>query len=400
MTDSQFLITDYGAEAGRMAVQTEALQAALDACHQAGGGTVVIPAGRFITGSLRLFSHTTLHLLAGAVLQGSPDLADYTNFGETTDIRYLTDAHYIQDWHLPTYYFQALVNAYDAVDVAVIGEAGSLIDGRNVQDPHGEEHFRGPMGLVFARVQDVRLQGYTFINSANWANVLPACENVQIDNVTILGGHDGFDLHHAKDVTITGCRLETGDDCLAGYDIHGLSVRDTYLNTACNGLRVGGSDIVFDHCTFRGPGKFSHLSDHKYETLNVFMYFAMQVDPITTPTADVTIKNASIDHVSHLVTYLRSEPTALQDGPALQSFTLDNVQIADITDTSLFVGRGEAVALTMTNCQITPTADVPLLHIDESVRLTLTNVFFTKPTIILIGNDRQLTLTGLTNLAL
>jgi hypothetical protein len=43
---------------------------------------------------------------------------------------------------------------------------------------------------------------------------------------------------------------------------------------------------------------------------------------------------------------------------------------------------------------------MPLLQIDESVRLTLTNVFFTKPTIILIGNDRQLTLTGLTNLAL
>ncbi|GEK06838.1 hypothetical protein LHA01_20770 [Schleiferilactobacillus harbinensis] len=397
MSDTQFIITDYGAEAGADTVQTKPIQAAIDACRTAGGGTVVVPAGRFTTGSLRLYSHITLHLQSGAVVQGSSDLAEYTNFGETTDIRYLSDPRYIRDWHLPPYYFQALLCAYDAVDVAITGDPGSLIDGSSVRDPNGEEHFRGPMGIVLARVQGVRLQGYTLVNSANWANVLPACQDVVINDVTVLGGHDGFDLHHARHVTIAGCRIETGDDCLAGYDIQDLTVRDTYLNTACNSLRVGGTGIVFDHCTFRGPGKFPHLLDHNFDTLNVFMYFAMQVDPVTTTAADVTIRNASIDHVSHLVTYLQGEPTALQDGPALQSLTFDNVQIANITETSLFVGRSENVALRLKECVITPTTSVPLLHIDDHVRLTLDHVFFTAPTTFLVTDGPTLTFNGLTD---
>jgi hypothetical protein len=127
------------------------------------------------------------------------------------------------------------------------------------------------------------------------------------------------------------------------------------------------------------------------------MYFAMQVDPVTTTAADVTIRNASIDHVSHLVTYLQGEPTALQDGPALQSLTFDNVQIANITETSLFVGRSENVALRLKECVITPTTSVPLLHIDDHVRLTLDHVFFTAPTTFLVTDGPTLTFNGLTD---
>lgn len=397
MAEKTFLITDYGAQPDTETAQTAALQACIDACRHAGGGTIVIPGRHFTTGSIRLYSHMTLHLAAGAVLQGSRQLADYTTFGEQTDIRYLQDPHYVEEWHLPPYYFHALICAYDAEDITISGAPGNLIDGRSVQDPDGEEKFRGPMGIVMARVQGLRLSGYTVTNASNWANVLPACQDVTITDVTVLGGHDGFDLHHARRVTMTHCRLETGDDCIAGYDIHGLTVTDCLLNTACNALRVGGEDITVDRCTFQGPGRYPHILDGSHATLNAFMYFTMAADPDTTTRNTLTIRHARIDHLQHLATYLRDEPTALQAGSSLAGLTLDDVTIGGMAETSLFVGRGEPVALTLQDCRITPTPGVLLLHIDPSVRLTLKDVFFTAPTTFLVTDGPPLTFCGLTN---
>jgi len=70
-------IADHGAVGDGKAMNTGAIQAAVDACEQAGGGTVVVPAGVWLTGSVQLKSHITLQLENGAVLRGSPKLADY-----------------------------------------------------------------------------------------------------------------------------------------------------------------------------------------------------------------------------------------------------------------------------------------------------------------------------------
>ncbi|MFT8843569.1 MAG: glycoside hydrolase family 28, partial [Schleiferilactobacillus harbinensis] len=68
MIATQFIITDYGAEAGADTVQTKPIQAAIDACRTAGGGTVVVPAGRVSTGRFGLFSPIPLHVPSGGVV--------------------------------------------------------------------------------------------------------------------------------------------------------------------------------------------------------------------------------------------------------------------------------------------------------------------------------------------
>ena len=70
-------VRDYGASGDGRTLDTRAIQSAIDACRQAGGGTVYVPAGDYVTGSLFLASHLTLHLDAGARLLGSQDVADY-----------------------------------------------------------------------------------------------------------------------------------------------------------------------------------------------------------------------------------------------------------------------------------------------------------------------------------
>ena len=95
----------------------------------------------------------------------------------------------------------------------------------------GEEGFRGPMGMVFCRCRGVTLRGYTYRNAANWCHQLDSCIQVRMDHVTVLGGHDGVNLHHCTQVWIDNCDFRTGDDCIAGYDAENVVVRNCSLNT-------------------------------------------------------------------------------------------------------------------------------------------------------------------------
>ena len=70
-------VVDYGAIGDGQTLNTDAIHAAIEECSSRGGGTVAVPAGRFVSGSLFLRDDITLHLEAGAVLLGSEDAADY-----------------------------------------------------------------------------------------------------------------------------------------------------------------------------------------------------------------------------------------------------------------------------------------------------------------------------------
>ena len=213
-----FSITDFGATCAPQ-LQTAAIQAAIDACFAAGGGRVTVPAGTFLTGSIRLRSRVTLHLQAGAVLKGSRDPQDY--FGYRTDAveplaaDCITDALYTPPSMRMTATYEdskpefdflrvagsrwnnALIRAFDAEDIAIEGEEGSVIDGSNTYDALGEEQYRGPHAITLFHCTNVRLQGYTVRDSANWAHNLRDCENVRLQNIAVLAGHDGvhFSVH-------------------------------------------------------------------------------------------------------------------------------------------------------------------------------------------------------------
>lgn len=85
---ARFEVTGFGAVGNGEALDTGAIQAAIDACAAAGGGTVVLPPGRFCSGTLRLCSHLRLQLEAGSVLQASDDLANYETDGVPLGLLY------------------------------------------------------------------------------------------------------------------------------------------------------------------------------------------------------------------------------------------------------------------------------------------------------------------------
>lgn len=399
-TKKQFLVTEYGVVSDCEVIQTANIQKCIDVCRDAGGGEIIIPAGTFIVGSLRLYSNMTLRLQSGAILTGSKSFKDYTDFKVPTTIQYLYDEHYINIWNLPPYYFYALITAFDAENINIIGEPGSVINGSDTFDANGEEKFRGPMGMIISGVKNLHLEGYTFENSANWSHTLDGCENITIENVTIKAGHDGFNLHHSTNIKVRDCRLETGDDCFAGYDIENLVVENCYLNTACNGMRIGGYNLKFENCIFNGPGRYPHLSEDTFYTHAIFKYYAVRPDSMRRDAEKIMFVNCMISDADKLFFYDNGRLDISQQNVPLREFILENANVSNIRHTSLFKGNGEKGKLVMRNVRIDFDSDEPFLEIDSSIDLIMENVEFLKEVTIITGSGSKLSCKGQTTVKL
>ena len=314
--------------ADREDLLTDCIQQALDACREH-GGEVTLSDGTWRIGSVRMYSGTTLRLSSGTRLVASANIEDYTDFHVPTTLGYVSDPWVKKAWNLPDHYIMAPIVAFGAENVAVIGEPGALIDGSDCYDPQGEEHFRGPMGMVFSRCRNVTLRGYTYQRSANWAHQLDFCTGVRMDHVTVLGGHDGVNIHHCDDVIIEDCDFRTGDDCVAGYDAENVKIRNCSFNTSCSAFRFGGRGLLVENCRFFGPGEYPHRVSGRHNTLTAFLYYSMRFDSIRRDSGDWVIRNCTVDGVDMLIDYHYGKDFC-QEGHPLTDITLENVRVTGL----------------------------------------------------------------------
>ena len=398
--DNYFNVLDYGVKQDCQELQTQAFQTAINACLKQGGGALIVPEGKYYVGSLRLYSHMTLLLEENARLYGSNNYQDYHDFKVPSTLGYLQNEDYIKMWNLPEYYIYGIICAFQAQDIKIIGKCGSVINGQDCYDENGEEKFRGPMGIIFSQCEDITLQGYTFVNSANWSHQLDSCQNIIINNVKIKAGHDGFNLHHCSDIQISDCHLETGDDCVAGYDIRNLLVRDCYFNTACNVLRIGGNKLIFDHCKFVGPGHYPHRSTNSYNTHAVFKYYAICCDKIREDGNDIIIKNSEFEDVTKLLVYDHGNEKMMQNNLPLRKIVFENVKLVNLKQSSLFKGNGERCQLVIKDAFIDYCNQDDFLVIDASIELIMDNVIFNKTTMLKINKNSLVKITNCKNLKL
>ncbi|MBR2615134.1 MAG: right-handed parallel beta-helix repeat-containing protein [Clostridia bacterium] len=354
-----FNIRDYGAKTADT-LQTAAIQAAIDDCFLAGGGRVLVPCGLYWTGGLRIRSGVELYLESGAILKGSLDPKDYFGFLEDT-VEPVTvepvgntpatgrSAVATSDW------CNALIRALDAHDFAIIGEKGSYFDGSNVYNPNGENDCRGPHGISVWRCNNMRFEGYTFLNSSNWCHAIFQSRNITIRNVAVHGGFDGIDIRTCDEVLIEDCNLNTGDDAVAGYDNHNVTVRNCKLNSVAMPLRIGGNNFLVENCVSdeRNFGQRLNLSLEKkvrncisdehcrHESHAVFSYYCDFRAILRKPPENIVIRNC---HFAQAREVMRLEFTGLnrwcrQKG--LQEITFENCFIGDLYHTGMLWGDAE-----------------------------------------------------------
>ena len=257
-----FSIRDYGATGDGKTLDTMAIQKAIDACSAAGGGQVLLPPGRYLSGTIHFKSRVTLFLEAGAALVGTPDLDKYQH---PTLPEFLPEAKWGK-WH------RALILGNGAEDIAISGQG--VIDGNKVFDPTGEERMRGPHTFVFINCRNVTVRDVSFLDSANYAIFFQISDNVDIRNVKFTGGWDGIHFRGApkrpcRNVSIVGCQFFTGDDSIAGRYWENTLISDCIINSSCNGIRLIGpaSGLIIHDCLFYGPGIRPHRSSNRNNML-------------------------------------------------------------------------------------------------------------------------------------
>ncbi|MCP4710308.1 MAG: glycoside hydrolase family 28 protein [Planctomycetes bacterium] len=242
LTQPFFNIIDYGAASNRRTGNAGAIQAAIDTCSQAGGGTVYVPAGKYVTGSIVLQSNISLFLDAGAVLLGSEDFDDYPIIEDRWEGKEQRA-------------FAPLITGRNLRNIALLGRG--TIDGCGASwwKPFREEklQYARPRLIGFTDCQNVLIEGLTLTNSPAWTINPVRCENVTVDKVTIINpanspNTDGINPDSCRNVHISNCHVDVGDDCITlKSGIEGLENEDRARLTPCENITISNCTMANGH---------------------------------------------------------------------------------------------------------------------------------------------------------
>lgn len=264
-----FDVRKYGAAGDGKVKDTAKIQRAVDECAKSGGGTVYLPPGVYLSGTIVLKDNVAFFLEAGAALLGSTELADYS---ANTGPPLKGDAN-----------AKHLLFARDAANVTVCGPGRIDGQGRAFWIPSGrpapapEDAWRdvatydwkpvdrpSPM-LEFFNCRNLRIEDVTLQNSPGWTLRPIECDGVVITGIKIrnpvIGPNtDGIDPTCCRNVFISDCDIATGDDaiCLKSESPYGplgvsknITITNCVLTGCCNGLKFGTATMGgFENVTF------------------------------------------------------------------------------------------------------------------------------------------------------
>ena len=227
-------ILQYGAVGDGKTLNTQAIQATIDAVSKSGGGKVIFPAGEFLSGTIVLKDNVTLQLQKGAVLLGSTNVEDYKNMDPFADGLGIDVG-----W--------ALLVAVDAKHIGITGEGaingqGAALKAQQIltdNRPESQRWGRRPFLLRIVRCDDVRVTGVTLNYAAAWTSHYFQSRNVHIEGVKIVSHgvahNDGIDIDGCQQVRIKDCDIVSGDDALC--------FKTTSSTMACRDIVVSGMKL-------------------------------------------------------------------------------------------------------------------------------------------------------------
>lgn len=234
---ADYNILDYGAVNDTTQLSTTAIQQAIDACSQAGGGRVVVPTGSFKIGTIQLRSHVHLHLEHGATLYGSTSLSDYTPM-KSAYVSLRTQTETVQ-----------LIYA-DNVDDVVIDGFGA-IDGRGrafAKLSWNDEGITRPHLLRFIQSRDIVVKDITLRNSGCWMQHYLACDRLRIDGIKVFNrnnyNNDALDIDGCHDVVVSGLIADSDDDAITLKSTsprlcENVRISDCVVSSHCNAVKLG-----------------------------------------------------------------------------------------------------------------------------------------------------------------
>jgi polygalacturonase len=256
-------VRELGARGDGQTLDTAAIQKAIDACAQDKGGTVLIPAGVFLSGTLELKSNVTLHLSAGAKLLGSPKREDYTSGNGVPS----------GNGNIVFLYAVNASNLTIEGNGTVDGNGAAFYNGKGDNTGPGQNgvggNFDRPHLFIFYQCTNLRMYNAFFTASAYHCCRILKCRNVHIDGIRIYNrvnkNNDGFHFNDGEYVHIVNCDVVCQDDACALFGSNKfVTVTNCTFSTRWSVFRFGGGasqNIVVSNCliyeTYGCPVKIS-----------------------------------------------------------------------------------------------------------------------------------------------
>jgi Glycosyl hydrolases family 28 len=279
----------YGAAGDGKQLDTAAINAAIRACAKAGGGTVELTPGTYLSGTIVMLTNITLQLDPGATLLGNPDVRDYTHIGRVTEGR-----------------SSALIVAVNAANIAITGHG--VIDGNGrafIHEPHlphppgpfldplamrqGQVAYdaldagnEGPLQMrnrpgvlvLFVQCQDVTIRDITVLDAPNWCIHLACCKYALLTGLNVrcslrVPNADAIDLGSSQNVRVSDSYFEAGDDgiaigpCADGYckeTAENIVISNCVIVSRSAAIRVGYAaagirDVTVDNVIIRDSNR-------------------------------------------------------------------------------------------------------------------------------------------------
>lgn len=267
-TESVINIKSMGAVGDGKTLCTALIQHAIDEIGAAGGGTVVVPPGTYLTGMLTLCSRLTLEIQPGGVLKGSPKMTEYPAFPLDSEKTFVSGVDKEERFFL---------YAKGVRSVKIHG--GGTLDGsgRAFWDPPTTCDFfvakpgRVTRMLELCDAEDVILENIEILDSPGWTVHINRCKNLRLQGVTIrnnlLGPNtDGIDITDSADIFVSNCTVYAGDDAIVLKSYGGVNERihvtNCMLQTNCSALKLGANEsfgtirqVVMSNCVIRNSSR-------------------------------------------------------------------------------------------------------------------------------------------------
>lgn len=266
-------IMAYGAVADGQTNCREAIQKAIDHCNENGGGRVVVPAGKYLSGTIILKSNVELHLENGAVLISSLKQEDIIDFARNVE-----DPNEDIGWEGGCF-----LCAFHEKNISITGEGTIYGQGDKVfYDDGADSDFHEcpknikieerPRTTFFEDVENLTVRGIIFQDAAFWTLHMAGCRHVIVDGVRIFNdvrgaNNDGIDPDTCQDVVITNCIVQAGDDAIVVKNsapmakkygaCENIVISNCVLYSHDSALKVGTETchairhVVLSDCVFR-----------------------------------------------------------------------------------------------------------------------------------------------------
>lgn len=315
-------IKNYGAAGDGKTVDTKAINDAIDAAAKAGGGTVLFPAGTFLSYSIHLKSNVCLYFDAGCVLLAADTTAGgkYDAPEDNAFDKYQDFGH--SHWH------NSLIWGENLENISIIGPG--IINGKGLSRNASARRPVGNKAISLKLCRNVILKDFTILNGGHFAILATGVDNFTIDNLKMDTNRDGMDIDCCTNVRISNCSINSPwDDAIVLKSSWALGYNRATQNVTITNCQVSGYDLgTFYNGTYQRK-EWNRVPDRQGPTGRI--KFGTESNG---GFKNITISNCVFD-------YCRGLALETVDGGFLEDVTITNITMRDVVNSPLYLRLGK-----------------------------------------------------------